>query len=128
MNLRILVYVTGIAALLFSLGDLFAASTLADLLGGTLNSFGVAGIQLRGAVGLLYVFLAYFSRHADDNALRKVVGPTMLLGFVAQFVSILYLILTGAYNSTAWIFILLGLIFIFAYVYFLYIRGENASV
>ena len=34
------------------------------------HPFGVGLIQLRGGVGLLFVFLAYFSRRADDNALR----------------------------------------------------------
>jgi hypothetical protein len=79
-------------------------------------------VQVRGGVGLLYVFLAYFSRKADENALRQVVGPTMMWGFVAQFIPILYLILAGVLNATAWIFIVLGIIFISAYVYFLYIR------
>ncbi len=124
MNLRLLVYITGIAALLFSLGDLLAAGPLAGMLGGQLDKFGVALVQVRGAVGLLYVFLAYFSRLADDKTLRQVVGPTMLLGFVAQFLIILYALLTGAFNATGWIFIVLGIIFISAYVYFLYVRRE----
>ncbi len=124
MNLRLLVYITGIAALLFSLGDLLAAGSLAGMLGGQLDKFGVALVQVRGAVGLVYVFLAYFSRLADDKTLRQVVGPTMLLGFVAQFLIILYALLTGAFNATGWIFIVLGIIFISAYVYFLYVRRE----
>ncbi len=124
MNLRLLIYVTGVAALVFSLGDLLAAGSLARMLGGQLDKFGVALVQVRGAVGLLYVFLAYFSRLADDKTLRQVIGPTMLLGFVAQFLIILYALLTGAFNSTGWIFILLGAIFISAYVYFLYVRRE----
>jgi hypothetical protein len=122
MNLRLLVYITGVAALVFSLGDLFAAQPSAALLGGQLDAFGIGLVQVRGAVGLLYVFLAYFSRHADENALKRVVGPTMLFGFVAQFLIILYLILTGVYTSPAWIFIVLGIIFISAYVYFLYVK------
>jgi hypothetical protein len=122
MTLRNLIYVTGVAALLFVLGDLFAAAQLANLLGGSLDAFGVGLVQVRGGVGLLYVFLAYFSRKADDTTLRQVVGPTMMWGFVAQFVPILYLILTGVYNATAWIFIVLGIIFISAYIYFLYVR------
>ena len=122
MTLRKLIYVTGVAALIFVFGDLFAASNLGSLLGGSLDAFGVGLVQVRGAVGLLYVFLAYFSRKADDNALRQVVGPTMMWGFVAQFISILYLILSGVLNATAWIFIVLGVIFISAYVYFLYVR------
>ena len=122
MTLRNLIYVTGVAALIFVLGDLFAAAQLANLLGGSLDPFGVGLVQVRGGVGLLYVFLAYFSRKADDNTLRHVVGPTMMWGFVAQFVPILYLILTGVFNATAWIFIVLGIIFISAYVYFLYVR------
>jgi hypothetical protein len=122
MTLRNLTYVTGVAALLFVLGDLFAAAQLANLLGGSLDAFGVGLVQVRGGVGLLYVFLAYFSRRADDTTLRQVVGPTMMWGFVAQFIPILYLILTGVYNATAWIFIVLGIIFISAYIYFLYVR------
>jgi len=122
MTLRNLIYVTGVAALIFVLGDLFAAAPLANMLGGNLDPFGVGLVQVRGGVGLLYVFLAYFSRKADDNALRQVVGPTMLWGFVGQFIPILYLILTGVYNANAWIFILFGIIFISAYVYFLYVR------
>ena len=122
MTLRNLIYVTGVAALIFVLGDLFAAATQANMLGGNLDAFGVGLVQVRGGVGLLYVFLAYFSRKADDNALRQVVGPTMMWGFVAQFIPILYLILTGVFNATAWIFIILGIIFISAYVYFLYVR------
>ena len=122
MTLRNLIYVTGVAALVFVLGDLFAAAQMANVLGGNLDQFGVGLVQVRGGVGLLYVFLAYFSRKADDNALRQVVGPTMMWGFVAQFIPILYLILTGVYNATAWIFIVLGIIFISAYAYFLYIR------
>jgi hypothetical protein len=122
MTLRNLIYVTGVAALLFVLGDLFAAAPLANVLGGTLDPFGVGLVQVRGGVGLLYVFLAYFSRKADDTTLRQVVGPTMMWGFVAQFIPILYLILTGVYNATAWIFIVLGIIFISAYVYLLYVR------
>lgn len=122
MGLRWLVYITGVAALVFCLGDLFAAAPSAVLLGGQLDAFGVGLVQVRGAVGLLYVFLAFFARNADDNALHKVVGPTMMLGFVAQSVAILYLILTGVYNSAAWIFIVLGIIFISSYVYFLYVK------
>ena len=122
MTLRNLIYVSGVAALLFVLGDLFAAATLANQLGGSLNPFGVGLVQVRGGVGLLYVFLAYFSRKADDNTLKQVVGPTMMWGFVAQFIPILYLILTGVFNATAWIFIVLGIIFISAYIYFLYVR------
>ena len=122
MTLRNLIYVTGVAALVFVLGDLFAAAQLANLLGGSVDAFGVGLVQVRGGVGLLYVFLAYFSRKADDNALRQVVGPTMMWGFVAQFIPILYLILTGVFNATAWIFIVLGIIFISAYLYFLYVR------
>src|SRR5262245_38000722 len=122
MTLRNLTYVTGVAALIFVLGDLFAAAPLANVLGGSLDAFGVGLVQIRGGVGLLYVFLAYFSRKADDNALRQVVGPTMMWGFVAQFIPILYLILTGVLNATAWIFIVLGIIFISAYIYFLYVR------
>jgi hypothetical protein len=123
MTLRNLVYLTGIAALLFVLGDLFAAPTLAGLLGGELNSFGVANVQVRGAVGLLYVFLAYFSRHADEATLKKVVGPTMMLGFVAQSLGILYVLLTpGGYGPQGWIFILLGILFISAYAYFLFLK------
>jgi hypothetical protein len=122
MTLRNLIYVTGVAALVFVLGDLFAAAQLANLLGGSVDTFGVGLVQVRGGVGLLYVFLAYFSRKADENALRQVVGPTMMWGFVAQFIPILYLILAGVLNATAWIFIVLGTIFISAYVYFLYIR------
>src|SRR5262245_26140731 len=120
MTLRNLTYVTGVAALLFVLGDLFAAAMLANVLGGNLDPFGVGLVQVRGGVGLLYVFLAYFSRKADEDTLRRVIGPTMMWGFVAQFIPILYLILTGVYNATAWIFIVLGIIFISAYVYFLY--------
>ena len=89
MTLRNLIYVTGVAALIFVLGDLFAAAQLANTLGGSLNPFGVGLVQVRGGVGLLYVFLAYFSRKANDNALRQVVGPTMMWGFVAQFIPIL---------------------------------------
>jgi hypothetical protein len=122
MTLRNLIYLTGVAALLFVLGDLFAAAQQAKLLGGSLDAFGVGLVQIRGGVGLLYVFLAYFSRKADDNTLKQVVGPTMMWGFVAQFIPILYLILTGVLNATAWIFIVLGIIFISAYVYFLYVR------
>jgi hypothetical protein len=122
MTLRNLIYVTGVAALIFVLGDLFAAAQQANMLGGSLDAFGVGLVQIRGGVGLLYVFLAYFSRKADDNALRQVVGPTMMWGFVAQFIPILYLILTGVFNATAWIFIVLGIIFISAYLYFLYVR------
>jgi len=122
MGLRYLVYITGVAALVFSLADLFAARQGAALLGGQLDAVGVGLVQVRGAVGLLYTFLAYFSRYADDNALRRVVGPTMLLGFAAQFLTILFLILTGVFNSLAWIFVVLGIIFISAYVYFLYIK------
>jgi hypothetical protein len=127
MTLRNLIYVTGVAALLFSLGDIFAATQMASLLGGSLDPFGVGLIQIRGGVGLLFVFLAYFSRKADDKALRNVVGPTMLWGFVAQFIPILYLILTGVLNAVAWIFILLGIIFISAYVYFLYGQQRGAQ-
>jgi hypothetical protein len=122
MTLRNLVYVSGVAALLFVLGDLFAAQSLSAMLGGTLNPFGVANVQVRGAVGLLYCFLAYFSRHADDKALRQVIGPTMMLGFVAQFVVILYELLTGGYGPSGWIFIVLGVIFISAYAYLLYMK------
>jgi hypothetical protein len=125
MTLRNLIYVTGVAALIFVLGDLFAAAQLANVLGGNLDAFGVGLVQVRGGVGLLYVFLAYFSRYADDAALQRVVGPTMMWGFVAQFIPILYLILTGVYNASAWIFIVLGIIFISAYVYFLYIRKQT---
>jgi hypothetical protein len=122
MSLRLLVYITGVAALVFCLSDIFAAQLQAGVLGGTLNAFGVGAVQLRGAVGLLYVFLAFFSRNADEKALKQVVGPTMMLGFVAQSIGILYLILTGVYNSFAWIFILLGIIFISAYAYLLYVK------
>jgi hypothetical protein len=122
MTLRNLIYITGVAALLFVLGDLFGAAQMANLLGGSVDAFGVGLVQLRGGVGLLYVFLAYFSRTADDNTLRHVVGPTMMWGFVAQFIPILYLILTGVFNASAWIFIVLGIIFISAYIYFLYVR------
>ena len=125
MTLRNLIYVTGVAALIFVLGDLFAAATQANMLGGNLDAFGVGLVQVRGGVGLLYVFLAYFSRKADDNALRQVVGPTMMWGFVAQFIPILYLILTGVFNATAWIFIVLGIIFISAYVYLLYLQPSR---
>ena len=127
MTLRNLIYVTGVAALLFSLGDIFAATQMANLLGGNIDAFGVGLIQIRGGVGLLFVFLAYFSRKADDNTLRNVVGPTMLWGFVAQFIPILYLILTGVLNAVAWIFIVLGIIFISAYVYFLYGQQRSAQ-
>ena len=127
MTLRNLIYVTGVAALLFVLGDIFAPVQLANMLGGNLDRFGVGLVQVRGGVGLLYVFLAYFSRKADDNTLRNVVGPTMMWGFVAQFIPILYLILTGIYNATAWIFIVLGIIFISAYVYFLYGQQRGAQ-
>ncbi len=123
-NLRVLVYVTGVAALLFSLGDLFAAAPLAGMVGGQLDKFGVAFVQIRGAVGLLYVYLAYFARYADDNALRRVVGPTMLWGFIAQFLVILYVLLTGVFNTSGYIFIVLGAIFISAYFYLLYMRRE----
>jgi hypothetical protein len=127
VTLRNLIYVTGVAALLFVLGDLFAATMLANVLGGNLDPFGVGLVQVRGGVGLLYVFLAFFSRKADDATLRRVVGPTMMWGFVAQFIPILYLILTGVYNATAWIFIVLGIIFISAYVYLLYSKQPNAQ-
>src|SRR5262245_33640901 len=127
MTLRNLIYVTGVAALIFVLGDLFAAPQMANMLGGSLDPFGVGIAQVRGGVGLLYVFLAYFSRNADDNALRQVVGPTMMWGFVAQFIPILYLILTGVFNATAWIFIVLGIIFISAYLYFLYGTRQEAQ-
>ena len=120
MSLRNLIYLTGVAALVFVLGDLFAAALQAILLGGNLDAFGVGLVQIRGGVGLLYVFLAYFSRKADDNTLRQVIGPTMMWGFVAQFIPIQYLILTGVLNANAWIFIVLGVIFISAYLYFLY--------
>ncbi len=123
MNLKNLVYITGVAALVFSLADFFAAQIAAATLGGeALNRIGVAGIQLRGAVGLLYVFLAYFSRNADENALRRVVGPTMMWGFIAQSVAIIYILLTGGFNALGWIFILLGAIFISAYAYLLYVQ------
>lgn len=123
MALRWLVYITGVAALVFSLGDFFGAQPAAQILGNQqLTPFVVGVVQLRGAVGLLYVFLAYFARYADENALRRVVGPTMLLGFVAQFVTILFLLLTGVYGSPAWIFIVLGIIFISAYTYLLYVK------
>ena len=125
MTLRRLIYVTGIAALVFVLGDLFAAAALAGALGGSLDPFGVGLVQVRGGVGLLYVFLAYFARHADEHALRRVIGPTMMWGFVAQFLPILYLILTGVYNSSAWIFIVLGIIFISSYAYLLYGRSQG---
>lgn len=124
MSLRLLVYITGVAALVFSLGDLLAAAPLAVMLGGRLDNFGVAIVQVRGAVGLLYVFLAYFAKNADDKALRQVVGPTMMLGFVAQFLIILYALLNGAFNSSGYIFIVLGVIFISAYIYFLYVRHD----
>lgn len=122
MTLRNLVYVTGVAALVFVLGDLFAAHPLGAMLGGNLDAFGVANVQLRGAVGLLYCFLAYFSRRADDKALQQVIGPTMMLGFVAQSVVILYELLTGVYGPSGWIFIVLGIIFISAYAYLLYVK------
>jgi hypothetical protein len=124
MTLRNLVYLTGIAALVFVLGDLFAARTLGAMLSSQeLNSFAVANIQVRGAVGLLYVFLAYFSRHADETMLKKVVGPTMMLGFVAQSAAILYALVTpGGYGPSGWIFILLGILFISAYAYFLFVK------
>jgi hypothetical protein len=77
MTLRNLIYVTGVAALIFVLGDVFAAAQTANLLGGSLDAFGVGVVLVRGGVGLLYVFLAYFARKADDNALRNVVGPTI---------------------------------------------------
>src|ERR1051325_640921 len=99
MTLRNLIYVTGVAALIFVLGDLFAATQMANVPGGNLDQFGVGLVQVRGGVGLLYVFLAYFSRKADDNALKQVVGPTMMWGFVGQFIPILHLILPRGYNA-----------------------------
>ncbi len=123
MTLRNLVYVTGVAALVFVLGDLFAAQTLGAMLSSQpLNSFAVANIQVRGSVGMLFVILAYFSRHADENALKRVVGPTMMFGFVSQSAVILYQLLTGGYGPSGWIFIVLGVLFISAYVYFLYLK------
>ena len=127
MTLRNLIYLTGVAALIFVLGDLFAAAQMANLLGGNLDAFGVGLVQVRGGVGLLYVFLAFFSRRADDASLRQVVGPVMMWGFVAQFIPILYLILTGIFNATAWIFIVLGILFISAYIYLLYIQTGTRS-
>lgn len=124
MTLRNLIYLTGVAALLFVLGDLFAAQTLGPMLNPEpLGAFAIANIHVRGAVGLLYVFLAYFSRHADETALKQVVGPTMMFGFVAQALGILYeLVVSHQYGPSGWIFIVLGILFISAYVYFLYIK------
>ena len=125
MTLRNLVYVTGVAALVFVLGDLFLAVPLGAMLNptGTLSDFALANIHVRGAVGMLYVFLAYFSRHADEDMLKRVVGPTMMLGFVAQSVGILYeLVVSRQYGPSGWIFIVLGVLFISAYAYFLYIK------
>ncbi len=51
MNLRNLIVLTGIAALAFSLGDLFIAGTMASWLGGQLSPFAIGAVQLRGAVG-----------------------------------------------------------------------------
>lgn len=124
MTLRNLIYLTGIAALVFVLGDLFAVQTLGAMLNPEpLGAFAVANIHVRGAVGLLYTFLAYFSRHADEATLKQVVGPTMMLGFVAQSLGILYeLVVSRQYGPSGWIFIVLGILFISAYVYFLYIK------
>jgi hypothetical protein len=124
MALRYLVYITGVAALVFSLGDILVPALQAGLVapGTSLSPYAVGAIQLRGAVGLLYTFLAYFAKNADDETLRRVIGPTMMLGFVAQSLAILYLLFTGVMNSTGWIFIVLGIIFISAYVYLLYVR------
>lgn len=124
MTLRNLVYVTGVAALVFVLGDLFAVQTLGAMLNPeSLGAFATANIHVRGAVGMLYVFLAYFSRHADEKTLQQVVGPTMMLGFVAQSLGILYeLVVSHQYGSSGWIFIVLGILFISAYAYFLYIK------
>ncbi len=124
MTLRNLVYVTGVAALVFVLGDLFGAVPLGAMLNHEpLGAFALANIHVRGAVGMLYVFLAYFSRHADENMLKRVVGPTMMLGFVAQSVGILYeLVVSRQYGPSGWIFIVLGILFISAYAYFLYLK------
>lgn len=71
MSLRLLVYVTDVAALVFCLRDIFAAQLQAGLLGGSLNAFGIGAVQFRRAVGLLYAFLAFFSRHADEKTLKQ---------------------------------------------------------
>jgi hypothetical protein len=125
MALRYLIYLTGVAALVFSLGDILASQAGANLIGGQLSAVAAGEIQVRGAVGLLYVFLAYFARNADDQGLRRVIAPTMMWGFVAQFVAILLLILTGVFGSAAWIFIVLGAIFIVAYIYLLYLQPSR---
>jgi hypothetical protein len=123
MTLRNLVYLTGVAALLFVLGDFFGAVPLGAMLSTEpLNSFAIANIHVRGSVGMLFVILAYFSRYADEHTLKRVIGPTMMFGFVSQSVVILYELLTGGYGPSGWIFIVLGVLFISAYVYFLYIK------
>lgn len=123
MTLRNLVYVTGVAALVFVLGDLLGAQALGAMLSSEpLGPFAISNIHVRGSVGMLFVFLAFFARHADENALKRVVAPTMMFGFVSQSVVILYELLFGAYGPSGWIFIVLGVLFISAYVYFLYIK------
>ena len=120
MNLRNLVVVTGVAALLFSLAFLLISAPYFEFFGAPLNAGGVVAAQLGGSVGFLYVFLAYFARNADEQTLRQIVGPTMFFGFLAQFLAAVYVRLTGGFNTFGWIFAVLGLIFLSAYAYLLW--------
>src|ERR671939_139567 len=92
MTLRNLIYVSGVAALIFVLGDLFAAAQMANLLGGSLDAFGVGLVQVRGGVGLLYVFLAYFSRNSFPSCSSSSPAFSMRLpGFLSSLELSLFL-------------------------------------
>ena len=122
MKLRTLFVLVAAISVLLALGFLLGPATLLKFFGFTTGKTETLFAQIFGAALVGFAALAWFSRDAVD--LHTVPGPTVALivfGAIGFVVTLLALLAQVTRSGSAWILVVLFLIFAVGFAYFQFV-------
>ena len=128
MKLKHLFIVHSVVALFHGGGFVLAPKLFMSLYGVSLADLEATYIaRLFGAALLIYCFVAWFARDAEDSAARRAIVLGFFLSGIVGFIVSLLGQLSGVMNALGWLVVGLYLVLIGAgYGYFYFIKPDTA--
>jgi hypothetical protein len=127
MKLSILLTVTTVAALGFTIAFLFLPGQYLSIFGLQANPATLWLSRYLGGAAFGYTLLAWFARNSTDSEARRAIVLAMFGAWGVAFIGLLLGQIAGMANSLGWIMVALMGLFTLAYGYFQFVKPHDSG-
>jgi hypothetical protein len=128
MNLKIVLIINAVVALVFGFAFLLIPGDLAAQYGVETNAAMNYMGQLLGAAFIGFAVLTWWARNANDSTARRAIVLSFFIGNVAGFVVALIGQLNEVVDTLGWSTVAIYLLFALAYGYFQFFKPASREV